>query len=75
MSVTFLLFIYNYMYFCLHSYSSLRLLYILLQLHKVNAATLVDWLKKRGVTVKSKEKKADLADKVQQYLALVPHEQ
>ncbi|KAJ7383154.1 hypothetical protein OS493_030306 [Desmophyllum pertusum] len=44
------------------------------QLHKVNSVTLTDWLKKRGVTVKSKDKKAELASKVKQYLALVLHE-
>lgn len=42
----------------------------LLQLSKVNTVTLADWLKKRGVAVKTKDKKAELASKVKQYLAL-----
>lgn len=46
------------------------------QLRKVNLLTLAEWLKKRGVTVKSKEKKADLQSKVMQLLKQVPlHEQ
>ncbi|KAL9974439.1 hypothetical protein ACROYT_G011469 [Oculina patagonica] len=45
------------------------------QLHKVNTVTLADWLKKRGVAVKSKDKKAELASKARQYLGLVQHEQ
>lgn len=47
----------------------------LLQLSKVNTVTLADWLKKRGVAVKTKDKKAELASKVKQYLALTQHEQ
>lgn len=47
----------------------------LLQLSKVNTVTLVVWLKKRGVAVKTKDKKAELASKVKQYLALTQHEQ
>lgn len=45
-----------------------------LQLHKVNVVTLAEWLKQRGIAVKSKDKKSDLTSKVKQYLALVPHE-
>lgn len=47
----------------------------LLQLSKVNTVTLAVWLKKRGVAVKTKDKKAELASKVKQYLALTQHEQ
>lgn len=47
----------------------------LLQLSKVNTVTLADWLKKRGVAVKTKDKKAELASKVKQYLALTQNEQ
>ena len=47
----------------------------LLQLSKVNSVTLADWLKKRGVAVKTKDKKAELASKVRQYLTLIQHEQ
>ena len=47
----------------------------LLQLGKVNCVTLADWLKKRGVAVKTKDKKTELASKVRQYLALIQHEQ
>jgi len=45
------------------------------QLSKVNTVTLAVWLKKRGVAVKTKDKKAELASKVKQYLALTQHEQ
>lgn len=57
--------------------ASLRLSQIFsFQLRKVNVLTLAEWLKRRGVAVKSKEKKADLQSKVMQFLKLVPlHEQ
>ncbi|RMX46536.1 hypothetical protein pdam_00021702 [Pocillopora damicornis] len=44
------------------------------QLHKVNMATLINWLKKRGVPVKSKDKKEELANKVKEYISVVAHE-
>ena len=45
------------------------------QLTKVNAVTLIAWLKDRGVAVKSKDKKVDLVDKVLQTLCLAASEQ
>ncbi|PFX33319.1 hypothetical protein AWC38_SpisGene1836 [Stylophora pistillata] len=45
------------------------------QLHKVNMVTLIDWLKKRGVPVKSKDKKEELANKVKGYISMIVHEQ
>ncbi|XP_068712086.1 uncharacterized protein C18orf63-like [Montipora foliosa] len=42
------------------------------QLRKINAVTLADWLKQRGIAVKSKDKKSDLESKVMQYIAMVP---
>ena len=45
------------------------------QLTKVNAVTLMAWLRDRGVTVKSKDKKVDLVDKVLQTLCLSASEQ
>lgn len=37
-------------------------------------ATLINWLKKRGVPVKSKDKKEELANKVKEYISVVAHE-
>jgi len=45
------------------------------QLTKVNAVTLIAWLKDRGVAVKSKDKKVDLVEKVLQTLRLSASEQ
>jgi len=45
------------------------------QLTKVNAVTLMAWLKERGVPCKSKDKKVDLVDKVLQTLSLSASEQ
>ncbi|KAL8603130.1 hypothetical protein ACOMHN_059302 [Nucella lapillus] len=44
------------------------------QLQKVNAVTLISWLKDRGVYCKAKDKKADLVDRVKVFLALTAAE-
>ena len=62
-------------WFCLNIFVFIQTITFFLQLHKVNAVTLADWLKHRGIAVKSKDKKSDLTSKVKQYLALVLHEQ
>ena len=41
---------------------------LLLQLSKVNTATLMTWLKDKNIKVKSREKKADLIVKVMDYI-------
>ena len=41
------------------------------QLNKANSATLIDWLKKHGVAVKSKDKKGEMVDKVKHFLGLI----
>ena len=40
------------------------------QLTKVNAVTLMSWLKNKGISCRSKDKKTDLVDKVLQALCL-----
>lgn len=40
------------------------------QLNKVNAVTLSQWLKEKGVAVKSKDKKVDLVEKVMQFIGV-----
>ena len=45
------------------------------QLTKVNAVTLAAWLKQRGVSCKSKDKKTDLVEKVLHTLSLSTSEQ
>jgi hypothetical protein len=37
-------------------------------LNKVNSSTLIDWLKKRSVAVKQKDKKAELMEKVMNFI-------
>ncbi|XP_048576530.1 uncharacterized protein C18orf63 isoform X2 [Nematostella vectensis] len=44
------------------------------QLHKVNSVTLIDWLRKHHIAVKSKDKKAELVERVMRYMALHQHE-
>lgn len=38
------------------------------QLHKVNATTLSTWLRSKDIQIKSREKKADLVEKVMDYI-------
>ena len=44
------------------------------QMNKVNVPTLVDWLKKRGIPCKAKEKKDDLVAKVRGHLGIYESE-
>ncbi|XP_074646942.1 uncharacterized protein LOC141902905 [Tubulanus polymorphus] len=45
------------------------------QLNKVNTATLVAWMKEQGIVYKSKDKKADLMNKVNEFLNIKASEQ
>ncbi|XP_076470048.1 uncharacterized protein LOC143300333 [Babylonia areolata] len=44
------------------------------QLQKVNAVTLISWLRERGLHCKAKDKKADLVDRVKVFLAITTSE-
>ncbi|KAK7115259.1 uncharacterized protein [Littorina saxatilis] len=44
------------------------------QLGKVNTVTLISWLKERGVHCKTKDKKADLVDRVKVFLTITSNE-
>ncbi|PIK50053.1 hypothetical protein BSL78_13062 [Apostichopus japonicus] len=46
----------------------IELLAISNQLHKVNATTLSTWLRSKDIQIKSREKKADLVEKVMDYI-------
>ena len=47
---------------------------VALQLSKVNTVTLIAWLRERGVHCKTKDKKADLVERVKVFLALTSPE-
>ena len=52
----------------------MRVFNSVVQLKKANTATLMDWLRKHGVAVKSKDKKGEIVGKVMQFLDLTQQE-